>query len=232
MGNKGFSFINILSAVVITAFVFVAAQAGLCAHNLEDDFLSDLELKGTVVTNSFGTIAIIKDKTKGMNAIYEIGDTICGANAKIINIERGKVVFEKEGVTRTLSFPLGSVMQAQLDLDMGGVNFAQKEGAYIISREDVNNLILSAGNIARSVKIAPYFEKGRPAGMRLSNIKKGTVLEKAGLNEADVLKAVNNLKIATPYQIFDAYKKLKNNTSFEVEVLREGKPITLTYKIE
>ena len=114
------------------------------------------------------------------------------------------------------------------------IDFSQVEikGSFRISRKDVNNIITKAPELLKSVKIMPHFSGLGPDGLQLSKIKQGSILQKAGVKSGDIVKSVNGMKLVTPYHIFQAYKKLKNEKEFKVNVERNNAPITLSYIIE
>ena len=196
------------------------------AINSRAVFASSLELKGTIFTKSLEAIAIIKDiKTDRIN-MCKVGDIIDGS--KILHIKRGEIVLGSDRTKYILSLPGGNVIQPKaLDLEI-----AKKDEVFHISKVEINKALLNAPQIMRDVKIMPHFAKGRPQGVRLSKIKEGSVFEKAGVKSGDVVKSINGMTLNTPYQIFKAYKELKNEKDINVEVIRDNKSVALSYIIE
>ncbi len=187
---------------------------------------SKLELKGTIFIPLLKPIAVIKDKTTGRINMYEVGENI--GRAKLLEVKRGEIVLQEGRAKYILVLPGGSVKQPK----MADFDIVQEGGTFRISRAEVNEAILKAPQLMRDIKIMPHFAKGRPRGIRLSKVKEGSIFEKAGVKSGDVVKSVNGMTLNTPHQIFSAYKKLKNEKEFKVEVLRDKKLVALSYVIK
>ena len=52
-----------------------------------------------------------------------------------------------------------------------------------------------------------------------------------GLKDGDVIKGVNGFGLMSPTKVFEAYRRYKNNSLIELQLLRENEPVTLTYNI-
>ena len=187
---------------------------------------SKLELKGTIFTRSLKPIAIVKDKKTNRVNMYEVGENI--GMAKILEVRRGEIVLQEGRAKYILTLPGGSVKQPDLTI----FDVAKKGGTFHISRAWVNKAILKAPQLMRDIKIMPHFAKGRPRGMRLSRIKEGSIFDKAGVKSGDVVKSINGMTLNTPHQIFQAYKKLRNQRNFRVDIVRDGKTAVLNYIVE
>jgi general secretion pathway protein C len=188
--------------------------------------VSSLELKGTIFDRSLKPAAIIKDTATGRVNMYETGEII--GKAKIIEIKRAEIILQEGQAIYTLALPGGSVAQPAL----AGLNNAEESKIFCISRIEINQALSNVPQVMRNVKVMPYYQEGRPQGISLCNIKDGSILQKAGVRSGDIVKSVNGMNLNTPYQIFQAYKKLKDNKNLKVELLRESKPVTFNYIIE
>ncbi len=211
----------------IFIYIIVISVAIYCAFtSLSEATPSKLELKGTIFIPLLKPIAVIKDKTTGRINMYEVGENI--GEAKLLEVKRGEIVLQEGKAKYILVLPGGSIKQPK----MADFDIVQEGGTFRISRAEVNKAILKAPQIMRDIKIMPHFAKGRPQGIRLSKVKEGSIFEKAGVKSGDVVKSVNGMTLNTPHQIFSAYKKLKNEKEFRVEVLRDKKLVALDYIIE
>ena len=197
-----------------------------CLFNNLSEASSDFELKGTVFTRSLKPIAIIKDTKTGKVNMYEAGENI--GKVKILEVKRAEVILQEGKTKYVLALPYGSVRQPHMiDFDID-----KEDTAFHISRADVNKAISRIPQLMRDIKIMPHFTKGRPRGMRLSKVKEGSIFQKAGVKSGDVVKGVNGMTLNTPHQIFRAYKELKNQNNFQVEIVRDGEPTVLNYRVE
>jgi type II secretion system protein C len=89
-----------------------------------------------------------------------------------------------------------------------------------------NSAVLSAVAIRASVD-----SQGRPNGYRVVSVDRGSVAEKIGLVANDVVQEINGFRLNTSEDINKAYNRFKNESRFEVKVLRKGNVETIRYEI-
>jgi S1-C subfamily serine protease len=71
-----------------------------------------------------------------------------------------------------------------------------------------------------------------PNGVRFSDVKPGSPAAKAGLRGGDVLVQFGDKPIKNLYDFTDALRRSKVGDVVEVTVLRDGKPMTVSVKLE
>lgn len=186
----------------------------------------NLVLKGTVFTRSLKPLAIIQDLASGKINMYEAGETI--GSVRILEIRRAEVILQEGQNQYILAMPYGGVSQpSALVLDVN------KKGEILyVNKNDVTKALSVLPQLVREIKIMPYFNNGKPQGLRLSSIKDGSIFEKAGVRSGDVVKSINGMTLNSPAQVFLAYKKLKSEKNFKVDILRNEKNVVLSYAIE
>ena len=72
---------------------------------------------------------------------------------------------------------------------------------------------------------------GRVEGFRILNISKGSIFEKIGLHNDDLIKDVNGVSLASPENALNIYEQFKKDGSFKIKVERNGKDQILTINI-
>lgn len=75
--------------------------------------------------------------------------------------------------------------------------------------------------------IPDYGNEPEGGGMALSGTSPGSPAEKAGLVSGDILKKVGSVEVGDIYDFMDALGTFKNGQTIAVEILRDGKPLTL-----
>jgi general secretion pathway protein C len=205
-------------------------QAGTDA--LRETSFSHLQLKGTLFTESMNPLAVVEDTRSGQIMMYELGDNIEGL--KISRISRGIIVLSLKGEEYTLSFTKGGVLQPSMPSDSSDNWYnIRKDGQTVITdRATVTNAVLRARHIMKDLKIGPYSEDGKTKGIAITKLNEEGVLREIGIKQGDIIKAINGLTLNSPYQIFNAYRKLKNKDELKVEIIRNQNPLTLTYRVE
>jgi general secretion pathway protein C len=192
-----------------------------------------LKLRGTLFTGTLNPVAIIEDSRDGSIKTYEIGD-ILDSGFEVSDIVRGQVIISTNGTELLLSFPLGAVVQPESkveDID-GWYNIKRKGDTIILDRSTVSKAVLHAREIMRNVQIKPYSSEGKKIGVKVTQLKPVGVLQDIGVEESDIIKSVNGLSLNSPYEIFRAYRSLKDKEELRVDLIRNGRPLVLTYKVK
>ena len=73
---------------------------------------------------------------------------------------------------------------------------------------------------------------GDKSGIILTKLTPVGILKEVGVAEGDVIKSINGLNLNTPHQVFNAYKTLKDQKELRVDIIRDNKPLVLTYIIK
>ncbi|NUP09328.1 MAG: hypothetical protein HOW73_25020 [Polyangiaceae bacterium] len=69
-------------------------------------------------------------------------------------------------------------------------------------------------------------------GLRLYRAAQTTILGHLGLKKGDIVKTMNGYDMSSLDQSTEAYEKLNGAKSVQVVIEREGKPLTMDYKVE
>jgi len=105
--------------------------------------------------------------------------------------------------------------------------------SYLVERDTVSESLASLSNMMKDIRVVPSFDEAKePNGYRVASIRFGSLLDKLGLKRGDVVQTINGLPISDPDRAYQAYQQFKEETSVQIEVLRGGKPITLSYEIQ
>ena len=78
----------------------------------------------------------------------------------------------------------------------------------------------------------PAKRGGQVIGMRLKGIKPNSLLARLGFADADVWLSINGFQISNPQKALKAYEELRATRFFEVKIERNGKEVTLTYRLD
>ncbi len=106
----------------------------------------------------------------------------------------------------------------------------------------ISKQLISGGKITRGylgAGIRPFtkelaegvgIDTDKDAGAFVQSITKGGPAEKAGLKIGDVIMAVNGVKVADATALTRAVAATKTGDNLKLDIIREGKPMTLTAK--
>jgi general secretion pathway protein C len=92
------------------------------------------------------------------------------------------------------------------------------------STENLNQILTQA-------RALPYMEHGKTVGFRITEIVPGSIYERIGLQNGDVIQKVNATDVDDPAKFFQMYQGLKEEKSISIDVMRGGQRQTLNYEI-
>ena len=222
--------IVLLIAVIDAGVLRAAGQSN--TNVLREASFAHLQLKGTLFTESLSPLAIIEDTRNGQIIMYELGDDVEGL--EIARISRGEIVLSLKGEEYILSFPYGEVSLLGIPKDRNGkwYNIIRQGDTITTDRATVTGAIFRAREIMKDLKASPYSKDGKKSGIAITELNEAGILREIGINQGDIIKTVNGFTLNSPYQIFNAYRKLKDKYELKVDIVRKETPLTLTYRVE
>ncbi len=202
-----------------------------------------LTLRGTLaLPDARLGMAMIEDE-HGSEHGYNVGDEVAGG-AKLAEVYTDHVVLSHEGASEILQLPRPEAHAPELP-EANRQNLAATPGraasvppTYVPPQmahgaadwsKTQKQLQIDPAELARQVHVEPVFENGKISGARISGGGQiGTMMSQAGLKPSDLITAVNGTALSglsNPQQLMD---NLKDASSLQVTVMRDGKPATLT----
>jgi len=92
----------------------------------------------------------------------------------------------------------------------------------VLKKEEVIRGTSSIQRLMTQLRIKPHFSSGKPDGFLISHIQKGSLVENAGLQNGDIIKGINDIKIDSPSKLLEAYRDLDDASLIEIEIERGG----------
>lgn len=102
---------------------------------------------------------------------------------------------------------------------------------YEISRALVDSLLANPVAFVKKLRIVPAVKDGKPEGIKVFGVTSVSLPAKLGLSNGDLLQSINGFPLTSPENGLDAYGKLRDASSLELEIQRRGKPLTLSVSI-
>lgn len=96
----------------------------------------------------------------------------------------------------------------------------------------VDKVLANPMAVAKGARVVPAMKDGKPQGFKLYAIRPSSIYAKLGWVNGDTLAAVNGFDLTSADKALEVYTKLREATSFEVQIIRRGKPISLYYTIK
>jgi general secretion pathway protein C len=102
---------------------------------------------------------------------------------------------------------------------------------WLIDSREVEDATANMSRLMTQVRVVPNFTDGQPDGFKVFAIRPGSLFAKIGLQNGDVLKRINGVDIQGPEQAFEAYQRLKDETSIQIDLSRRNENRTFNYEI-
>lgn len=201
----------------------------------------DVRLRGTAVRDGGGSFAVIEDRSARKEDLYRIGDMVLG-KAKVIQIFQDRVVIVREGKEEILELlvekeetkgrrrKVASSKRPPLVLGRGVRRLGSNR--WSISREELESAKANMSQLMTQVRIVPNFTEGKPDGFKLLSIKRGSLFDRLGLRNGDIVRKINGAPLDNPQKAFEIYGELESGQSISLGVLRGGREQTLNYELK
>ncbi len=178
---------------------------------------------------------IAEDKRDGDTQGYGIGDILLG-EGEIIKIEQKRVVIKRNnGDVEYLAMKdddgKKKKKRSSKDDDEGEVT---KEGdnKFVVERSLVEDAVSNVEKLATQIRVVPHKgPDGEVDGYRLSAIRRGSLFDKLGVKNGDIVHDVNGHALTSADGALKAYQALQNDSSFTFEVTRRNKKQTFEYEV-
>jgi general secretion pathway protein C len=189
-----------------------------------------LKLLGTVAGDEKHAYAVILDQKKRQQNLYRVGDPI--QTAIVDEIRRGSVILKVGDGKEILTMDEDPGMA--LSKSGRGHHHTKPEtpsGKIMLARRDLNQSMRNINQLMSQIRIRPHFNRGRPDGLSVNNIKRQSIFNKMGLRNGDIIQGVNGKKIKTVDDVMSLYQQLNSVSDIDLEIKRRGKPMTMQYQI-
>jgi len=191
-------------------------------------------LVGTVTGPGIHSYAIVQEGADRKQRIYRFNENIDGG--KIVKILRDRILIKREGKEEVLSISEREVKPSPVTstsapASRGEVVKKLSANRFLVNREDVAASVGNVNQFMTQARLKPHFVMGHPSGFSVSEIKSGSLMEKLGLQNNDVVKKVNGQSINKPEEVFQAYSQLQRDSNIEVEIERNNQVEVFRYEI-
>ncbi|MFT3838492.1 MAG: hypothetical protein QM723_16055 [Myxococcaceae bacterium] len=179
-----------------------------------------LRARGTLL-GPFIDWAAIQDLDTGKMQSYAVGDVVQGATILAINRslitlrENGHATYlEVSGLGRVVATPPPPPREVT-------------PGHFSIARQEVERQLGNLAELAPTVRAMPT-----PHGMKLFAIRPGSLPAQLGVQNGDTITKVNGIALDHADGLLEAYTRLRSSSHFEIQIERDGAPVTQTYDLQ
>jgi len=206
----------------------------------------DLQLWGVALhEDEAQRYCIIEDKKERKQVLYRINGTIEGTNTTVKAIEWNNVVLargeeelilalQEPGTEGKPSRKAASRRQGRRNRSRPSDKGIQEvsEGEYLIERAEVDKAFENMSQLFTQIRAVPHFEGGQSTGFRLFSIRRGSLFDKIGLRNGDVLQKINDIEFNDPSRAMSAMQELRDADNLTVKIVRNRREQTLSYRVQ
>ncbi len=196
---------------------------------------ADIHLLGTIVGPKDLSYGVFKSSS-GPQELFKVGDSVFGIG-KLSKVERDKVIIRQGG--KAIEVPIEDVKVEEIKQPGAGgspftSSFAQKVGkdTYMVDQRNLQQAIANPGQIMTDARLRPNTVNGKEEGFMLSEVRQGGIYNSLGLQNGDVLLRINEYDISNPERALQAFTALKGMDRVQIDLIRDGARMTMTYQIK
>jgi len=189
-------------------------------------------LIGTIEGASFAG-AVLEDASG--QAFYRLNEKLPDGS-QITNVQRDKIALKRaDGSTTEIQVvddtKIVNVSKPVVPVVSGGGVRRLSEGKWMVDQREVTASTENVNQLLTQARALPYVEQGKTIGFRISEIMPGSLYEKIGLQNGDVIQKINSQDVDDPAKFFQMYQSLKEERNISIDLMRGGQRQTLNYEI-
>jgi len=185
-----------------------------------------LELIGTFVSSADSSYAIIENKQQRIQEVFDIKDDIFGEGT-VHDIFADRVEIMRNGEIEILSFD--DTARASQGPSAAAAGPADEQ--FVVDEAELNEALDNLPMLLTQARAVPFFQDGQAVGLRLFAIRSGSLYEKIGLRNGDILKSINGNSMADLSQAMRLFEELKQQRSISLTLERNRQERQFRYEI-
>jgi len=222
-------------ALIYERDVFNAVKGAPAERSVSDAKRTDLNVKlwGTAIAQDpANSYAIIEDQAARRQSLYRVGDTILDT-ATLVRVEWDRVVLERNGGEEVLELVSATGPASATAAPAASAERIRKtaDDKFVIDRRELEKTVANINEVFTQARAVPYFEDGKTVGFRVFAIKPGSVFEKIGLQNGDIINRVNGVELTDPTKAISLFTELQNEGHIAVDMKRNQTTKSLSYEI-
>lgn len=189
----------------------------------------EVELVGTIVVNDPSrSVAAVELKSEKKVEPFAVGDTIL-SKAVVLSIARRKVILRNTSTGELEYIGMKDDDDAlPMSTSMASAGVKQLgQDRVLLDRKELNKSLENFNDLLTQARAVPNIENGIINGFRLFGIQPGSLYQKLGAQNGDVIKSVNGIDIKDPATAMSLFQQLQTMNKLEFKVERGGSDKTM-----
>ncbi|MEN3033931.1 MAG: PDZ domain-containing protein [Aquificaceae bacterium] len=165
----------------------------------------------------------------GQPSLLKVGSSV--GPLSVVSIERNSILLSKDGQTQIVSLSLDKAQQAQGQLPQE----IAKDSRVLqskIPRSELERITSDPGLMFRQIRLVPFVQDGRTRGFLFEWIEPGSLFDRAGLLQGDVLVSINGQEIKSGEDAFRILQVLRNEQALRISLIRSQQQTEIQLRVE
>ena len=182
------------------------------------------------------SIASVLDRSENAVVTVRIKESI-NRNADVKEILPDKVLFYNKSTQQIEYIELPKITQPSVlrtnqpkTSKSSGIKEISKDHL-TIDKDEVQQVLSNMDEVVTQARCLPSTEGGRNIGFKCSQIAPGSIYEKIGIQNNDIVISINGENLTNPGKALSVLRGLKDEDRIQVTLKRNGKIITKNYDI-
>ena len=198
-----------------------------------------LSLVGTVIMAQEGrSLATIEDKESSRVYPMQAGDEIIG-KIRLLSVDSTRATFinKLNSKKEYVELPVDPLGRPKLITTAGPSPIESIEKVsptqFNISRSEVDRALSDLNKVLTQARVAPGVGRnGQPEGYKFFQIVPGSIYDKLGIKNGDLISGINGSPITDPSQALALLDQLKTSSHLELQIRPQDAKVSTTYIYE
>ena len=103
---------------------------------------------------------------------------------------------------------------------------------YEVDRDMIMQDLQNLAALGMQARIIPNYRNGKYDGFRLVGVRPNSLYAALGIRSGDIVQRVNGQDLNSPNKALELFNQLQTASTINVDIIRYGKKVTLTYKVK
>jgi len=229
-------------AVILRRNLFGTGDVDVATEEAPATSGADLRLRGVAFSQG-ESFAVFENTASGEQNVFGVGDKVFDG-PRLVSVDSTGAEVTFRGRKRRYEIEEESAPPADEREKKTGrpATAARKntaaagvkktgESAYLVDRREVEHTVTNLNEVITQVRAVPVLTDGKSAGFKLSSIRRGSIFEKIGLLDGDIVQRVNDTELTDPSRAVGLLEEIQSMGQIRVNFVRSGKLHTYTYTI-
>ncbi|WP_448588077.1 PDZ domain-containing protein [Thermocrinis sp.] len=182
----------------------------------------------TLLATVSGSVSMALVNTDEGAKLVRIGSQI--GDHRVSVIERNYIILSRGQEKKAVGFSFTSTTRPPEEAHalQGPTQTLQA----VVQRKEIESITSDPGIMFRQIRLVPFVQNGRTTGFLFEWVDPQSMFSRVGIMQGDVLISINNQSIKSGEDAFRILQVLRNESSFKISLIREGKSIDLSVRVE